>query len=269
MGVQSHSTLMISVALKSSFFLLVSSLAVSAGIFIRGANGVEVEFAAVFDAKPVGLVALLKPDGVVMTVGWDKIDLESLKAENPRIHEAYEKALATESEQPLGLGLAQDMLSLSQLDEAITQAVKDPYDWPYSSYSYETTYTDASGKTVTRTQTTTRHINHSGSYSNYAPYVLLRRIRDAKEDSQKKELLLMLKGSGYSSYGVNTMQERIKSALSKIPSAKMFPRDGRTATLISEAGLFTRKIEDLLTADTISFEHQAVIKRFFDLLKID
>jgi hypothetical protein len=159
-------------------------------------------------------------------------------------------------------------LSLSQLDEAITQALKDPYDWPYSSYSYETTYTDSSGKTVTRTQTT-RHVTRSDSYSNYAPYILLRRIRDAKEDSQKKELLLMLKGSGYNSYGVNTMQERIRSVLTKIPSAKMFPRDGRAATLISEAGLFTRKIEDLLTADTISFEHQAVIKRFFELLKVE
>jgi hypothetical protein len=161
------------------------------------------------------------------------------------------------------------MLSLSQLDDALIQAIKDPNDWPYSAYSYETTYTDSSGKTVTRSQTTTRYINQPAGYSNNSPFILLRRIRDAKEDVQKKELLAMIKGSGYSTNGVNTMQERIKSVLTKIPPAKMFPRDGRASTLITEAGIFARKIDELMVANTVSFDHQSAIKRFFDILKIE
>lgn len=240
-----------------------------AGVLIRGANGTDVDFVAIFDAKPVGLVALVKPDGTVITVPWDKIDLLHLKAAHPQIHGAYEKALATQTDQPLGLGLAEDMLSLSQLPNAIRQAVKDPYTWPYSNYSYETTYTDSTGRSVTRTQTT-RYTQTPTVYSSATtPFIVLRRLKDAQDDSQKKELTFMLKGGGYGTYGINTMLERLDYAVSKLPPAKMFPRDGKTSTLVMETTIFRRKMEEMIAADTLSYDHQAAIKRFFTAINLD
>ncbi len=95
-----------------SVFLL-SALSALAGIKIKGANGTEIEFVALFDAKPAGLVALDSSDSSAVTIPWAKIDLTALKTAQPEINKAYEKAVATQKDQPLGMGIANGMLSLS------------------------------------------------------------------------------------------------------------------------------------------------------------
>ncbi|MBC8127120.1 MAG: hypothetical protein H8M99_08265 [Gloeobacteraceae cyanobacterium ES-bin-144] len=238
------------------------------GVKIKGSNGTEVEFSAIFDAKPAGMVALLSPESSAITVPWTKIDLETLKTGQPEIYKAYEKALATQKDQPLGMGLASEMLSLGQLPEALKQAVKDPYYWPYSNYSYQTVYIDSSGKTSTRSYTTSTRYP-PGYISSNTPFVILKRIRDTSEDKAKKELLYRFQNGGYGSYGVNTMLERLEYTVGRIPTAKMFPRDAQTIRLVQESTKFRKMVEGMLTADTITSDHQSAIKSYFSLIGIE
>jgi len=257
--------------LKTLLAILLSihtTLIAFGGIKIKGSNGTEVEFAALFDAKPSGMVALLTPDGVAITVPWTKINLDDLKVTQPEIHKAYEKAIATQKDQPLGMGLASEMLSLGQLQEALKQAVKDPYYWPYSNYSYQTVYTDSMGKTITRSYTTSTRYP-PGYISSNTPFVILKRIRDVSDDKAKKELLYRFRNGGYGSYGVNTMLERIGYTVGRIPPAKMFPRDAQTIRLVQESSKFRKMVEDMLTADALTSDHQSAIKSYFNLIGIE
>jgi hypothetical protein len=248
--------------------LLVAALPLHAGIKIKGSNGNEVEFSALFDAKPDGLIALLNPDSTAMTVPWAKIDLDTLKTSQPEVYKAYEKAVATNKPQPLGMGIASEMLSLSQLPPALKQAVKDPYDWVYWGYSYQTVITESDGQTVTRVYRTEPVRYPAGYISSNTPFVLLKRLRDVKDDKSRKELLANFRYS-YGYYGVNTMLERIDYTINKLPSAKVFPRDTQTTRLIFEADRFRKTVEQLQTAESFTQEHQSVIKTFFTLLDID
>jgi hypothetical protein len=241
-----------------------------ANVTINGANGNQVVFTAVFDATPSGLIALLKPDDSAITVPWNKIDLEHLKKHQPSIFRAYEKALATEIPQPLGLGLASEMLSLPQLPEALKQAIKDPYYWPYYSYSLETVVTNPDGTTTTHKRTTrTTPVYHSSYVVGNKPFIILKRLRDAEDDKSKKLHFLNFKDGAYYSYGVNTMVERIDYTLSRLPPAKMFPRDPQTIRLVQESIKFRKTIEELQTAETFTADHQNTIKSYFTLLGIE
>lgn len=239
------------------------------GFKIKGANGVEAEFVALFDARPEGLVALVSPESSAITVPWSKIDIQALKNIHPEISKAYEKAVATQKDQPLGMGLAEGMLSLSQLPEALKQAVKDPYDWPYYNYSYQTIYTDSDGKSTTRTYVnkTTRY--PYGYISPSGPYVILKKLRDVRDDKQKKELFFVFKNGGMGSYGLNSMIERFDYVMSKIPPEKMFPRKSNEIMLIQAAIGFRKVIQEMQLADFLTVDHQGDIKVFFEKIGID
>ena len=239
------------------------------GIKIKGVNGIEAEFVALFDARPDGLVALVSPDSAAITIPWSKIDIQSLKNLHPEVNKAYEKTIATQKDQPLGMGLAEDMLSLSQLPEALKQAVKNPYDWPYINYSYQTVVTDSDGKSTTRTyvNTTTRYAY--GYISPSGPYVILKKLRDVRDDRQKKELFSSFKNGGMGSYGLDSMIERFDYVMSKIPPEKMFPRPSKEIMLIQAAVEFRKVIEQMQLADFLTVDHQSSIKIFFGKIGVD
>jgi hypothetical protein len=239
------------------------------GIKIKGVNGIEAEFVALFDARPDGLMALVSPESVAITIPWAKIDIQHLKNLHPEVFKGYEKAIATQKDQPLGMGLAEGMMSLSQLPEALKQAVKDPYYWPYWNYSYQTVYTDSDGKTTTRTyvNTTTRY--PYGYISPSGPYVILKKLRDVRDDRQKKELFASFKNGGMGSYGLDSMIERFDYVMSKIPPEKMFPRASKEVMLIQAAVEFRKVIQQMQLADFLTVDHQVSIKVFFGKIGVD
>jgi hypothetical protein len=195
--------------------------------------------------------------------------MQNLKNIHPEVSKAYEKAVATQKDQPLGMGIAEGMLSLSQLPEALKQAVKDPYDWPFLNYSYQTVYTDSDGKSTTRTyvNTTTRY--NFGYISPNGPYVILKKLRDARDDKQKKELFSVFKNDGFGSYGLNSMIERFDYVMSKIPPEKMFPRQAKELMLIQAAIAFRKVIQEMQLSDYLSVDHQRDISVFFGKIGID
>jgi len=256
--------------LYSIFIIYLTALCTSlAGIKIKGANGAEVEFAAIFDADPSGLVALQNPDSKAITIPWSKIDLSSLKEAQPEIFRAYEKSVATQKGQPLGLGIAESMLSLNQLQEALRQAVKDPYYWPYVNYSYQTTYVDSSGKATTRVYTNTVTRYPPGYISSNTPFLLLKKLKDVQDDKMKKQYFTSVKNGGFGAYGIDTMIERIDYVLEKIPPEKMFPRKPKDLSIIATAKDFKKTIEAMQSAESLSTDHQADIKAFFSAIGIE
>lgn len=79
-------------------------------IQITGANGKEMEFAGVKEAKPEGIVLLMKEGGKPMLVLWKSLDLEALK-NHQTVYTAYQKATSTNKIIPIGLGYYEDMVS--------------------------------------------------------------------------------------------------------------------------------------------------------------
>jgi len=230
-----------------SLLFIIQVINACAGIKIKGSNGVEIDFVAVFDARPSGLVVLQNPDSSAITIPWSKIDMNALKDMQPEINEAYLRAVATQNDMPLGLGLAKDMLSLSQLSEALKQAVKDPYYWPY-------------GKPVNYAKR-----RPQGNTS----FTLLKRMRNVQADQEKKIIFNDFKDGGYASYGIAMMIERIDYVLANIPPEKMFPRQPKDLILIHESIRFKKTITEMLGGDTLSSDNQATIRSFFQKLGIE
>ncbi len=114
---------------------------------LAGANGREVDFAGIWEARPDGLVVVTTAEAPLTLVTWDKFDLARLKTEQPALDAARRRALFLRSPQPVNLGLFAGLLTPAQagselrrlLGETIT--VKVPL-------RYRTTTTTSSSTTV-------------------------------------------------------------------------------------------------------------------------
>ena len=112
-----------------------------------GANGREVDFAGVWEARPEGLVVVATAEAPLTLVPWEKFDLTRLKADQPGIDAARRRAVFLRSPQAVNLGLFSGLLTPGQaggelrriLDETLT--VKVPL-------RYRTTTTTSSSTTV-------------------------------------------------------------------------------------------------------------------------
>ncbi len=74
-------------------------------ISLTGANGRAVEFHLIESATPKGLTARMAPDGPVIGIAWDKLDLGALERDHKAIHDAYLRAQQGET---VTLNLSQD-----------------------------------------------------------------------------------------------------------------------------------------------------------------
>jgi hypothetical protein len=95
---------------------------------LAGANGREVDFAGIWEARPEGLLVVTDADSAPALVAWDRFDLERLRTEQPAIDAARQRARFLRSPQPINLGLFAGILTPAQagaelrraLDETIT-----------------------------------------------------------------------------------------------------------------------------------------------------
>lgn len=93
-------------------------------VSLTGANGHKVEFAGIWEARPDGLVVLMRPEANPITVAWDKFDLDLLKAEQPAILAARDRALFLRVPQPLNLGLFAGILTQSQVGSELRRILE-------------------------------------------------------------------------------------------------------------------------------------------------
>ena len=68
--------------------LLFSHLAYA--ITLTGANGRKVSFAGIKEARKGGIMVQMEPDGDLIPIRWEKLDLNALKEENALVYTAYE-----------------------------------------------------------------------------------------------------------------------------------------------------------------------------------
>jgi len=96
-------------------FLAISSFltGTAAAITLKGSNGRAVEFHSIKSATPKGITAQMVPDGPVLGIPWEKLDLAALETDQKAIWEAY---LRTKEGETVELSL----------EEAMTATPADP-----------------------------------------------------------------------------------------------------------------------------------------------
>lgn len=109
------------------FFLMVWSLlpvlSVSA-ITLKGSNGRAVEFHTIKSATPKGITAQMVPDGPVLGIPWEKLDLAALETDQNAIYEAY---LRTKEGETIELDLAEGMAAKPADPDAPPAPPKERY----------------------------------------------------------------------------------------------------------------------------------------------
>ncbi len=108
-----------------------------------GANGREVDFAGVWEARPDGLVVVTQPAAPLTLVPWEKFALARLKTDQPAIDAARQRAVFLRSPQPVNLGLFAGLLTPVQaglelrrlLDSSLTAKVPLAYRTTTESHS--------------------------------------------------------------------------------------------------------------------------------------
>ncbi|MDA8633889.1 hypothetical protein N9L71_09070 [Verrucomicrobiales bacterium] len=58
-------------------------------ITLTGANGRKVNFAGIKEARKGGIMVQMEPDGDLIPIRWEKLDLTALKDENALVYSAY------------------------------------------------------------------------------------------------------------------------------------------------------------------------------------
>ena len=186
-----------------------------------------------------------------------KIDLADLKLNHPVIHKAYRRAVVTGKSQPLGLGLANGLLSPTQLREAIKQALKNPF------------YIDSEGTSYNRAAKVPGDDSPEPSWrplrrdDNLTPLIVLKSIRDVTNDRDKKNVLRRFQEKGN---GIEAMLDRVDGILGQVPKEKVFVYDAAHVILLRETARFKQKIRALLEAKNLSVDDQIFIARYLELI---
>jgi hypothetical protein len=116
-------------------------------IRLAGANGREVDFAGIWEARPEGLVALTTAEAPLALVAWDRFDLARLRDEQPIIDAARQRALFLRSPQPINLGLFAGLLTPAQAGSELRRILDQPLNVKVP-LRYRTTTTTSSTTTV-------------------------------------------------------------------------------------------------------------------------
>jgi len=78
-------------------FALPTLPATDAPLLLRGSNGTEIEVFGILEAKPTGLMVKIEEDDPLITIPWDKLDLDYLQSAQPDVYYACRNARITHS----------------------------------------------------------------------------------------------------------------------------------------------------------------------------
>ncbi len=243
-------------------------------IRLAGANGREVDFAGIWEARPEGLVALTAADAPLALVAWDRFDLERLRQDQPIIDAARQRAIFLRSPQPINLGLFAGLLTPAQagselrrlLDERVTMRVP---------LRYRTTTTTSSTTTVVPprpviynglilppppdAQPFVAQTNRTVSETRFSPDELStspRRVlemlsrTDGVAAQDRRDLLDLLKSNPVLLEETAAALERIEASL---PPRHLLPNDPTLLTLAHRLREFAAGLRRLSTA--IGIDH--------------
>jgi hypothetical protein len=246
-------------------------------IRLAGANGREVDFAGIWEARPEGLVVLITAEAPVSTVAWDRFDLARLRNDQPAIDAARQRAIFLRSPQPVNLGLFAGLLTPAQagselrraLDETMT--VKVPV-------RYRTTTNATSSTTITPQLP----VVYNGIVVNQPPVLSqnnktvteTRFSPDELTTSPRRILETFSRGDGVASQDRRELFELVKtnpvvletiaSSLDRIaaslPPKHLLPNDPTVLTLASRLREFSGRLRALTSAVTIDYSMQILMR---------
>lgn len=93
---------------------------------LAGANGREVDFAGVWEARPEGLIVVTDATAPLQLVAWDRFDLARLRAEQPAIDAARQRAQFLGTPQSINLGLFAGLLTPAQAGTELRRLLDTP-----------------------------------------------------------------------------------------------------------------------------------------------
>ena len=246
-------------------------------IRLAGANGREVDFAGIWEARPEGLVVLITAEAPVSIVAWDRFDLARLRDDQPFIDAARQRAVFLRSPQPVNLGLFAGLLTPAQagselrrtLDETVT--VKVPV-------RYRTTTTTSSSTTinpqlpvvyngiVVNPPPLVAQNNRTVSETRFSPDELTtspRRVletlsrTDGVAAQDRRELFELLKTNPVLLENIAVSLDRIGASL---PPKHLLPNDPTVLTLASRLREFSSGLRALGSAVTVGYSDQMLMR---------
>jgi|GEM_PF-1270261 hypothetical protein len=246
-------------------------------IRLVGANGREVDFAGIWEARPEGLVVLITPDSPVATVAWDRFDLARLRSDEPAIDAARQRAIFLRSPQPINLGLFAGLLTPAQaaaelrrmLDEGVTLKVP---------VRYRTTTTSSSSTTidpalpviyngiiinpppvVSQTNKTVSETRFSPDEITTSPRRVLSTLSrtEGVAAQDRRDLFDLVKTNPVLLENTAASLERIAASL---PPRHLLPNDPTFLTLAARLREFAKGLRALTTAVSIDHSDQMLMR---------
>lgn len=255
--------------------------AVPGDVRLVGANGREVDFAGIWEARPEGLVVVTSAQSPLTVVSWDRFDLARLRNDQPFIDAARQRAIFLRSPQPLNLGLFAGLLTPAQagaelrrvLDERVTMKVP---------LRYRTTTTTTSATTVTPArpiiyngilippspdaQPTVAQTNKTVSETRFSPDELNtspRRVLETLSRTEgmaaqdRRDLFELVKANPVLLEETATALERISASL---PPRHLLPNDPTLITLAVRLREFAAGLRDLPQSATIDYSDEVLLR---------
>jgi hypothetical protein len=246
-----------------------------------GANGREVDFAGIWEARPEGLVVVIQPVDPLTLIAWNKFDLNRLHAEQPGIDAARQRAIFLRSPQPVNLGLFAGLLTPVQagqelrrlLDSSLTAKVPFAYRTTTSSTSATTLvparpviYNGLVLNPAPETPLAYAQTGKSVSETRFSPDELTtspRRVLDvlgrtdgvAAED--RRELFELVKVNPQLLEQIADGLERVSASL---PPRHLLPNDPVLVTLALRLRDFAAGLRRLTTASGIDYSDQVLMR---------
>jgi len=241
-------------------------------IRLAGANGREVDFAGIWEARPEGLVVLINIEAPVSTVAWDRFDLARLRNDQPAIDAARQRAIFLRSPQPVNLGLFAGLLTPAQagaelrrtLDEPMT--VKVPVRYRTTTTATNTTaqlpvvyngivLNQSSLLAQNRTVTETRVSSDELTTSPRRLLEILARTDGAAQE--RRELLELVKTNPAVLENIGASLDRIAASL---PPKHLLPNDPVVVTLAPRLREFSNRLRTLTSSTAVDFADQILMR---------
>ena len=248
---------------------------------LAGANGREVDFAGVWEARPEGLVVVTAADAPLTLVNWEKFDLARLKTEQPSLDAARQRALFLRSPQPVNLGLFAGLLTPAQAGSELRRILDDSLTVRVP-LRYRTTTTTSSSTAVIParpviyngiiippapgTQAYVAQTNRTVSETRFSPDELTtspRRILDILSRTEgvaaqdRRELFELAKANPVLLEDTAAGLERIAASL---PPRHLLPNDPTLLTLAVRLREFATGLRQLTSAVSIDYSDQILMR---------
>lgn len=248
---------------------------------LAGANGREVDFAGIWEARPEGLVVVTKADAPLTVVAWDRFDLARLRTEQPSIDAARQRAIFLRSPQPVNLGLFAGLLTPAQAGAELRRALEDTITVKVP-LRYRTTTTTTNATTLTPprpmvyngilippstgAQSTVVQTNKTVSETRFSPDELTtspRRVLETLSRTEgmamqdRRDLFELVKSNPVLLEETAAALERISASL---PPRHLLPNDPTLLTLALRLREFASGLRALTRSATIDYSDEVLLR---------